>query len=54
LGGVQPKELIKLNYNLTWMNIFNDGGHFAAFELPNQLALDIFNFTETLKKNFIN
>nr|CAD2200368.1 unnamed protein product [Meloidogyne enterolobii] len=44
IGEVTPKELIQLNYNLTQMTIFTDGGHFAAFEMPKELANDILNF----------
>jgi len=44
IGGATPKELIQLNYNLTQMTIFSDGGHFAAFEMPKELANDILNF----------
>ncbi|KAF7637346.1 Epoxide hydrolase [Meloidogyne graminicola] len=48
LGEVAPKELMKLNYNLTHMTIFRDGGHFAALEMPKELANDIFNFAKTI------
>ncbi|KAL7073676.1 hypothetical protein ACQ4LE_007374 [Meloidogyne hapla] len=44
LGGITPKELIQLNYNIKQMTIFSDGGHFAAFEMPKELAKDILNF----------
>lgn len=48
MGGVQPRELIQLNYNMTQMTIFPDGGHFAALEMPRELAGDVLKFTGKL------
>jgi hypothetical protein len=35
---------MQLAFNLTQMTIFPDGGHFAAFELPKELAKDVVKF----------
>ncbi|KAI3422395.1 hypothetical protein GPALN_012913 [Globodera pallida] len=44
LGGVQPRELVSRQFNLSQMTIFEDGGHFAALENPKELAEDIVRF----------
>uniref|UniRef100_A0A1I7SKI4 Epoxide hydrolase 3 n=1 Tax=Bursaphelenchus xylophilus TaxID=6326 RepID=A0A1I7SKI4_BURXY len=39
-----PKELLYSSYNLTHYTYLEDGGHFAAFQLPKVLAADVFKF----------
>lgn len=48
---VQPKSLLKTKFlNLVQANYYPDGGHFAAFELPDVLAEDVYNFVEKVEK----
>ncbi|TKR87269.1 hypothetical protein L596_011691 [Steinernema carpocapsae] len=39
-----PEEIAAANCNMTHFGEFSDGGHFAAFEVPKQLAGDVFAF----------
>ena len=48
LGGRQPIELSRQQYNITQYSLFDDGGHFAAFESPKVLAEDIFKFAKKM------
>ncbi|KAL3082866.1 hypothetical protein niasHS_010668 [Heterodera schachtii] len=48
LGGVLPREMVSRQYNLTQMTLFEDGGHFAAFECPKELGEDIIRFAQGL------
>lgn len=41
-----PLEIAKQTYNITHFSMMNDGGHFAAFEMPKQLARDVFVFAK--------
>ncbi|CAG9770470.1 unnamed protein product [Ceutorhynchus assimilis] len=45
----QPESLLRLKYlNLQHTNSYNDGGHFAAFELPDMFSNDIYEFVEKI------
>ncbi|KAL1508971.1 hypothetical protein ABEB36_003783 [Hypothenemus hampei] len=42
---IQPKSILKHGYlNLVQTTDFEDGGHFAAFEVPDLLANDVYDF----------
>jgi len=43
-----PIEIAKSTYNITQVTSFKQGGHFAAFEIPRELAEDIFKFAKSL------
>ncbi|XP_066259176.1 juvenile hormone epoxide hydrolase 1-like isoform X2 [Euwallacea similis] len=44
-----PKSLLHTQYrNLVQANYYMDGGHFAAFELPEVLAKDVYDFVEKI------
>lgn len=44
---VAPESLLKIRFpNLVQSNIYHDGGHFAALEVPHLLAEDIYEFIE--------
>lgn len=45
---VEPLELARVGFNVTDVRHFADGGHFAAFELPKELAGHVFHFVKTL------
>ncbi|KAE9549743.1 hypothetical protein FO519_007054, partial [Halicephalobus sp. NKZ332] len=49
--GRTPIEVVETTYNLTHYTLMKDGGHFAAFEMPNELAEDVFVFMKKLMKN---
>uniref|UniRef100_A0A914EDY0 Epoxide hydrolase n=1 Tax=Acrobeloides nanus TaxID=290746 RepID=A0A914EDY0_9BILA len=46
LGGkiTAPLEFAKDLCNIQHYTYFKDGGHFAAFEMPEELAKDVFTF----------
>lgn len=46
--GKQPIEIVRSFYNVIQNTTFADGGHFAAFEVPDELAIDIINFAKKL------
>jgi len=46
LGYDAERHLRKVNLNLIHLSDFSDGGHFAAFELPEVLGKDIYEFVE--------
>uniref|UniRef100_A0AC35U1H9 Epoxide hydrolase n=1 Tax=Rhabditophanes sp. KR3021 TaxID=114890 RepID=A0AC35U1H9_9BILA len=52
LGERVPEELFQLSYNMVTYNSFEgkEGGHFAAFEVPELLARDVINFVKTVNK----
>ncbi|KAE9549734.1 hypothetical protein FO519_007045, partial [Halicephalobus sp. NKZ332] len=50
LGGRIPIEVIETVYNITHYTLIKDGGHFAAFEMPNELAEDVFVFMKNSVK----
>lgn len=44
-----PDSLLRVKYpHLLQSKIYPDGGHFAAFELPEVLAADVYNFVEKI------
>ncbi|PIO77136.1 hypothetical protein TELCIR_00786 [Teladorsagia circumcincta] len=45
-----PPELSSVLYNLTHYTEAPDVGHFAAFEMPRPLAVDIFEFVKKLER----
>ncbi|XP_066259194.1 juvenile hormone epoxide hydrolase 1-like [Euwallacea similis] len=48
---IQPKSLLQMKYpKLIQATYYPDGGHFAAFEQPDVLAKDIYNFVEKMEK----
>jgi microsomal epoxide hydrolase len=50
LGIRLPREIVETAMNITHFTLMKDGGHFAAFEMPKQLATDIIAFTtETVR-----
>ncbi|CAD5209364.1 unnamed protein product [Bursaphelenchus okinawaensis] len=42
-----PHELLLPGYNLTHYTYLENGGHFAAFQFPKQLATDVIKFTKS-------
>lgn len=47
---LQPDVILKERYlNLIHSADYDDGGHFAAFEVPHVLAKDIFEFVEKVE-----
>ncbi|RCN33412.1 hydrolase, alpha/beta domain protein [Ancylostoma caninum] len=46
-----PPEISSTVYNLTHYTAIEDMGHFAAFEMPRPLAVDIFDFVNSLEKH---
>ncbi|CEF62958.1 Epoxide hydrolase 1 [Strongyloides ratti] len=48
LGIRTPLEIFSLHYNTTHFTLMEDGGHFAAFQKPKELAYDIFKFVKTV------
>ncbi|XP_030760517.1 juvenile hormone epoxide hydrolase 1-like [Sitophilus oryzae] len=47
-----PKSILKERYkNLVHVSDHEDGGHFAAFELPDVLAKDVYDFVEIVRKS---
>ncbi|KAF8384851.1 hypothetical protein PRIPAC_73993 [Pristionchus pacificus] len=46
----QPAEIIATGMNLTSQVVMPDGGHFAAFEHPSDLAKHLFSFVGGLEK----
>ena len=44
LGIRTPREICETVYNVTHYTLMKDGGHFAAFEMPKELAEDVFTF----------
>ncbi|KAK6023462.1 hydrolase, alpha/beta domain protein, partial [Ostertagia ostertagi] len=45
-----PPEISSVLYNLTHYTEAEDVGHFAAFEMPRPLAVDIFDFVKKLER----
>jgi len=46
---VTPESLLRLRYpNLVQASIYHDGGHFAALEVPEVLAKDVYDFIEKI------
>lgn len=39
-----PRRMLQHYYNIKQYNVHNHGGHFAAWEVPNTLANDIYQF----------
>jgi len=48
IGERQPVEIVSEMFNVSQYTLFSDGGHFAAFEMPKELAKDIFDFAKKL------
>lgn len=48
-GFQSPHELMQSAFNLTHWTYFDKGGHFAAFQVPRDLAGDIIKFSRTLQ-----
>lgn len=49
---IQPRSLLQMKFpKLVQANFYQDGGHFAAFELPDVLADDIYSFVEKVIKS---
>ncbi|KAH7730307.1 Protein W01A11.1 [Aphelenchoides avenae] len=48
-----PRELASLSINITQYTLFNDGGHFAAFEMPKELSNDVIKFAKTVVPNVV-
>ncbi|KAH7715310.1 hydrolasealpha/beta fold family protein [Aphelenchoides avenae] len=46
-----PEVLAKEEYNLTRYTYPEDGGHFAAFEVPTLFSNDVFEFAKTVVPN---
>lgn len=44
-----PPEISATMYNLTHYTAAPDVGHFAAFEMPRQVAIDVFDFVNSLE-----
>jgi microsomal epoxide hydrolase len=50
LGIRMPPEIVRTGMNLTHYTLMKSGGHFAAFEMPKELATDVIAFcTKTVK-----
>lgn len=49
----EPRELASLSINITQYTLFNDGGHFPAFEMPKELSNDVVKFAKTVIPNVV-
>uniref|UniRef100_A0A0N5B6H0 Epoxide hydrolase n=1 Tax=Strongyloides papillosus TaxID=174720 RepID=A0A0N5B6H0_STREA len=49
-----PPEIFALHFNVSSYSIMKKGGHFAAFQVPEILAGDIFKFVKTVVKKTTN
>lgn len=48
---IQPELLVKSKYpNMITYKIMDRGGHFAAYEEPKLLAVEIFQFIDKVEK----
>ena len=56
LGGkiTAPLEFAKDLCNIQHYTYFKDGGHFAAFEMPEELAKDVFTFFKKVYSAYKN
>ncbi|KAH7718332.1 Protein W01A11.1 [Aphelenchoides avenae] len=43
-----PRELAARGHNITQYTLFKDGGHFAAFEAPEELSNDVLRFAKSV------
>ncbi|WKY09107.1 hypothetical protein Q1695_001900 [Nippostrongylus brasiliensis] len=44
-----PPEISSVLYNVTHYTTLPDAGHFAAFEMPRHVAIDVFDFVKSLE-----
>jgi pimeloyl-ACP methyl ester carboxylesterase len=48
LSPPQPRELLQYGFNVSQITYFPDGGHFAALEMPTELANDFAKFANSI------